>query len=162
MQRAKFGLMLALIAAVPAAAGTAFFASDHGTAVTKPCFVAGNAGYRLSGDAKGAHIVRIDNTAAHPSLRMQLVNDPAVADFVLVDESDAQIDCKGVSIVESIRIDAAAARPDLTIAVSRDPADYKIYLHSNYYSEQEAAALAAVIWQNASRTGSLRTSAISR
>ena len=88
---------------------------------------------------------------------MQLVDDPAAADFVLVDDSDATVACKGVSVVEIIRIDAAAEKPDLIVAVSRAPADYKIYLHSSSYTEQDAAALAAVIRQNASRTGALRT-----
>jgi len=162
MRRSQFGLTLALIVALPAAAATAYLTKTDGTVAAKPCFIAGNAGYLLSSNAKVAHVVRIDNTAAHPGLRMQLVNDPAAADFVLVDDNDATLDCKGVSIIESIRIDAAASKPDLTIAVSHDPADYKIYLHSDHYSEQDAAALAAVIWQNAGKTGLLRTTAISR
>ena len=161
MQRTHIGLMLALVMAVPAAAGSAYFTSGFtsvgNTAAAKPCFVAGNAGYLLSANAGTAHVVRIDNAAAHPDLRMQLVDDPAAADFVLVDDSDASLACEGVSVVESIRIDAAAAKPDLTIALSRDPADYKIYLHSDRYTEQDAAALAAVIRQKAGRRGSLRT-----
>jgi hypothetical protein len=161
MQRAHIGLMLALVMAVPAAAGGAFFTSDFTSggkfAAAKPCFVAGNAGYLLSANASAAHIVRIDNTAAHPDVRMQLVDDPAAADFVLVDDSDASPACQGVSMIESIHIDAAAAKPDLTIALSRDPADYKIYLHSDHYTEQDVAALAAVIRQKAGGRGSLRT-----
>jgi hypothetical protein len=154
MQRAHIGLMLALVMAVPAAAGGAFFTSDFTSggkfAAAKPC-------YLLSANASAAHIVRIDNTAAHPDVRMQLVDDPAAADFVLVDDSDASPACQGVSMIESIHIDAAAAKPDLTIALSRDPADYKIYLHSDHYTEQDAAALAAVIRQKAGGRGSLRT-----
>jgi len=161
MQRMHIGLMLALVMAVPAAAGGAYFrsgfTSSGNTTAAKPCFVAGDAGYLLSANAGAAHVVRIDNTAAHPDLRLQLVDNPAAADFVLVDDSDASLACDGVSAVESIRIDAAAARPDLTIALSRDPADYKIYLHSDRYTEQDAAALAAVIRQKAGKSGSLRT-----
>ncbi|MDI1344971.1 MAG: hypothetical protein PSV22_12835, partial [Pseudolabrys sp.] len=93
MQRAHIGLTLALVMAVSAAAGGAYFTSDFtsggNTAATKPCFVAGDAGYQLSTNTSAAHIVRIDNTAAHPDLRMQLVDDPAAADFVLVDDSGA-------------------------------------------------------------------------
>ena len=157
MRRSQFGLMLALIVALPAAAATAYLTKADGTVAAKPCFIAGNAGYLLSSNAKVAHVVRIDNTAAHPDLRLQLVDDPAAADFVLVDDSDASLACEGVSAVESIRIDAAAAKPDLTIALSRGPADYKIYLHSDRYTEQDAAALAAVIRQKAGKSGSLRT-----
>lgn len=163
MQRTHTGLILALVMAVPAAAGGVYLASGitsgDKTAAAKPCFVADDAGYLLSANTSAAHVVRIDNTAAHPDLRMQLVDDPAAADFVLVDDSDASLACEGVSAVESIRIDAAAAKPDLTIALSRDPADYKIYLHSDRYTEQDAAALAAVIRQKAGKTKSLRTAA---
>ncbi len=159
MRRLHIGLLLVAVAAIPAVAAGAYYKIGSKTAVEKPCFIAGNAGYKLSAHGDARHIVRIDNQAALPHLRMQLVNDPAAADFVLVDDSDASIACKGVSVVESIRIDPAAAKPDLIVAVSREAADYKIYLHSNNYNEQDAAALAAVIWQNASRTGALRATA---
>ncbi len=65
-------------------------------------------------------------------------------------------------MIETIRIDASAAKPDLTIALTREPADYKIYLHSATYTEQDAAALAAVIWLNTSKTGSIRSATVSR
>lgn len=142
---------------MPGAAATSYFGLSGKTAATKPCFIAGNAGYQLTAVSHARHIVRIDNEAARPHLRMQMVDDPAAADFVLVDDSDAATACKGVSAVESIRIDAAAQKPNLIVAVSREAADYKIYLHSENYNEQDAAALAAVIWQNAGRTGALRT-----
>ena len=160
MQRAHLGLTLALVIAVPAAAGGAYFTSGFSggkTAAAKPCFIAGNAGYLLSGSGSAAYIVRIDNAAAHPDLRLQLVDDPAAADFVLVDDSDASPTCGNVSTVESIRVDAAAAKPDLTIALSREAADYKIYLHSDRYTQEDAAALAAVIRQKAGARKPLRT-----
>ena len=160
MQRAHIGLMLAVVMAVPAAAGGAYFTSGFsaGKAIAaKPCFIAGNAGYLLSGSAGAAYIVRIDNAAANPDLRMQVVDNPAAADFVLVDDSDASPACEGVAIVESIRIDAAAAKPDLTVALSREPAGYKIYLHSDRYTEEDAAALAAVIRHKAGGRKALRT-----
>lgn len=161
MRHAHIAVLLALAAAVPGAAATSYFGLSGKTAfktgAVKPCFIAGNAGYQLTAVGHARHTVRIDNAAARPHLRMQMVDDPAAADFVLVDDSDSAIACKGVSAIESIRIDAAAQKPDLIVAVSREAAGYKIYLHSENYNEQDAAALAAVIWQNASRTGSLRT-----
>ncbi|MDO8878628.1 MAG: hypothetical protein Q8M24_18930 [Pseudolabrys sp.] len=157
MHRTQIVVLLALAAAVPGATAASYFSLGGKPAAAKPCFVAGNAGYQLSAAANARHIVRIDNDAALPHLRMQLVDDPAAAEFVLVDDNDATLACTGVSTVESIRIDAGAAKPDLVVAVSRAPADYKIYLRSKNFDEQDAAALAAVIWQNAGRTGSLRT-----
>jgi hypothetical protein len=162
MRRIHFVSMMALIVAIPAATAGSYFASGSQATGEKPCFVAGNTGYRLASGEGAAHIVRIDNTTANPSLRMQQVDDPAAADFVLVDEGDIAGACANVSIIETIRIDAAAAKPDLTVALSRAPAAYKIYLRSTTYTEQDAAALAAVIWQNAGTTGSIRTSTVSR
>lgn len=163
MRRTHTALLLAAAIAIPAAAGAAYFGiggdirSRIGSnVVAKPCFVSGNAGYQLSAAGKARHIVRIDNQSAMPHLRMQLVDDPAAADFVLVDDDTATA-CDGVSVVESISTDPALPNPDLIVSVSREPADYKIYLHSSSYTEQDAAALAAVIWQNSSKTGSLRT-----
>ena len=156
MRRTQIVVLLTLAAAVPGATAASYFGFS-GKPAAKPCFVAGNAGYQLSAAANARHIVRIDNDAALPHLRMQLVDDPAAAEFVLVDDNDASLACTGVSTVESIRIDPAAAKPDFVVAVSRAPADYKIYLHSKNYNEQDAAALAAVIRQTAGKTGSLRT-----
>jgi hypothetical protein len=162
MRRIHFVSMMALVIAIPAAAAGSYFASGNQVSIEKPCFVAGNTGYRLAAGRGAAHVVRIDNAAANPSLRLQQVDDPAAADFVLVDDGDIAGACAGVSIIETIRIDATAAKPDLTVALSREPAAYKIYLHSATYTEQDAAALAAVIWQNAGTTGSIRTSTVRR
>jgi hypothetical protein len=150
MKRTHIVSLMALVVAVPAATAGSFFSSS-----AKPCFVAGNAGYELSGSAKADYTVRIDNTAPNPSLRMQLVDDPAAADFVLVDDGDAAETCKATSTVNSIRVDPAAAHPDLTVALSRTEANYKIYVRSANYTEQDAAALFAVIWQNTRKTGQI-------
>jgi hypothetical protein len=40
----------------------------------------------------------------------------------------------------------------MTVALSREPADYKIYVRSATFSQQDAAALFAVIWQDANRS----------
>lgn len=154
MRRVHLIALIAVIAAVPVAAAGSYF----GGAISpsgKPCFVAGNAGYRLS-DAKSAnHVIRIDNTAATPALRMQLVDDPAQADFVLVDDTDSVGTCASAARIESIHLDPAAARPELTVTLSRQPADYKIFVRSVHFSGEDAAALFAVMWHKANATGSL-------
>jgi hypothetical protein len=151
MKRTHLVALMVLIVAVPAAAATAFFTPS--AAAPKPCFVAGNIGYELTGSAAATFTIRIDNAAAHPSLRIQLVDDPSAADFVLVDDSDTSDTCKDANAINSIRIDAAAAKPDLTVAVSKQAADYKVYVHSASYSEQDAAALFAAIWQDSRKAG---------
>lgn len=159
MRRAHIVSLIALIVAVPAAAAASYFGTNGKSSGTKPCFIAGTAGYELS-DAKSAkHVIRIDNATATPSLRMQLVDNPAQADFVLVDDADTAGTCKGAASIESIRLDPTAARPELTVALSRAPADYKIFVRSAHYSDEDAAALFAVMWHKAETTGSIRSPA---
>lgn len=150
MKRAHVISLMALAVAVPAATAGSLFAPSASPA--KPCFAAGNAAYELSGSAAADYTVRIDNAAAKPSLRLQLVDDPAAADFVMVDDGDAAQACSGATSLKTVRVDAAALTPDLTVALSRADADTKIYVRSASFSEQDAAALFAVIWQNTRRT----------
>src|SRR5664280_1180086 len=84
MTRTHIAALIVLVVAIPAATAVSFFASS-----AKPCFIAGASGYRISEDAAADFTVRIDNTAAQPNLRMQLVDDSAAADFVLIDDGDA-------------------------------------------------------------------------
>jgi hypothetical protein len=152
MQRAHFVSLMALVIAVPAAtAASSFLAPDASAA--KPCFAAGKAAYEVSHGASADYTVRIDNAAVSPSLRMQIVDDPAAADFVLVDEDDAVQACKTAASIKTIRIDSAAAEPDVTVAMTRGAADYKVFVKSTTFTDEDAAALFAVIWRNARKTG---------
>jgi fructose-specific component phosphotransferase system IIB-like protein len=150
MTRTHVFALLALVIAVPAAAAaaTSYFAASD---TPIPCFVAGNAAYRVTGAATADYTVRVDTAAASPSLRLQLVDDPAEADFVLVDDSVATDACP--ASVTNIRVDAAATAPDVTVSLSRAPADHKIYVKSASFSEQDATALFAVIWKGARDAG---------
>ena len=151
MRRAQLVALMALIVVVPVATAGAYFAG--GKFAGKPCFIAGSAGYRLSDGKSANHIIRIDNAATKPALRMQLV-----------DNRHRPISCwsttpimptpETASRIESIRLDPAAARPELTIALSRAPADYKIFVRSAHFTDEDAAALFAVIWHTANATGS--------
>lgn len=154
MRRAHVISLMTLVITVSAAMGASFFASNQTAA--KPCFAAGNASYELSTSAGADYTVRVDNTATSPSLRMQLVDDPAAADFVMVDDDDATLACKAAVSLKTVRIDPAALEPDLTVTLSRAEADYKVYVRSASFSEQDAAALFAVIWQNTRRAGTAR------
>lgn len=151
MKRTHLISLMALVIAVPAATAGSFLSSGSSGAV--PCFAASNATYKLSGDAAADYTVRIDNAAVSPSLRMQMVDDPAAADFVLVDDGDAAEACKAAASIKTIRVDAAAAEPDVTVALTRTAADYKIFVKSSNFSEQDAAALFAVIWRTARKSG---------
>jgi hypothetical protein len=157
MKRAHILCLLVLIVAVPAATAASYFApitQIWSTNNLQPCFIAGNAGYRLSGIGTADYTVRIDNSTPTPNLRMQIVDDPAAADFVLVDDGDAESACDDAGTIKSVRIDPDASKPDVTVALSRAAADYKIYVQSAKFSEQDAAALFAAIWQSARKTAS--------
>ena len=140
----------AILAPVAAVAALSFF-----TSTPKPCFVAGTHAYRIADSGDAAVTVRVDNSAQHPDMRMQLVNDPAIADFVLVDDSDGPAACRGIGTIKSIRLDPSAAKadngekPDLTVALSHRPAPYKIFVRSSHYTPQAAAALFAVMQRDA-------------
>ncbi len=151
MKRTHIAALLVLVVAVPAAAAGSFFSST-----AKPCFAAGASGYQFSNSVAADFTVRIASAAAKPSLRMQLVDDAATADFVLLDDNATANACADVSAIQSIRIDPAARAADLTVVLSRQPADYKIYVRSASFSEQDAAALFAVIWKTAGLAGSGR------
>ena len=70
MRRIHFVSMMAVVIAIPAAAAGSYFSLSDNAVIEKPCFVAGNTGYRLAAGDGAAHVVRIDNAAANPSLRL--------------------------------------------------------------------------------------------
>jgi hypothetical protein len=83
---------------------------------------------------------------------MQLVDDPAAADFVLVDDFDATASgaCRTSLPLKTIRVNDEAPRADLTISLAGGAAaDFKLYVHSARFSHEEAAALFGVMWQAA-------------
>jgi hypothetical protein len=143
MKRIHIVALMSLVVAVPAAAAGTFFSGS-----AKPCFLADNAGYRLSDGVPADFTIRIDNAAESPDLRMQQVDDPAGADFVLVDDEDAGNLCQDTKNIKTVKLDKLAKKPDVTVALSRAPADLKIYVHSARYSAESAAALFAAMWRN--------------
>jgi hypothetical protein len=148
MKRAHVLSLLALAIVVPAATAASLFSSPAVPA--KPCFAAGDAAYAMSSGAAD-YTVRIDNAAATPALRLQLVDDPAIADFVMADDGEAPQACAAGSL-KTVRLDDGAQHPDVTVALSRGEGGSKVFVHSANFTEQEAAALFAVIWHNTRRT----------
>jgi hypothetical protein len=139
MTRTQIASLMVLMLAVPAGAG-AIFAPK-----AKPCLISGTAAYRITDSGTADVTVRIDNKAAHPTLSMQIIDDPATADFVLIDDEENSA-CN--SPTATIRLDSQALSPDLTVALSAESARYKIYVRSARFSAQDAAALFAVMWRN--------------
>ena len=146
MDRLRKTLILVAVIAVPAAAHSTFAPNDD------LCFASGAATYRLAPKASSPdYRVRIDNRAARPDLRMQLVDRPELADFVLADDFGAVTGnaCRSSTPVKTIKVDSETRTPDVTVSLTPSLAapDYKIYVHSVRYSHQDVAALLAVLWK---------------
>lgn len=146
MDRIRKTLVLIAVIAVPAAAHSTFAPEDE------LCFASGSATYRLSQKARHPDLhVKIDNAAPRPDLRMQLVDRPEIADFVLVDDHGATPGnaCRSPAPVKVVKVDGETRSPD--IVVSLDPGeatpDYKVYVHSVRFSHRDGAAMLAALWK---------------
>jgi len=137
--------LITLLLAVSAAAGSSFFAGQS----IDLCFITGGAGYRISDRGPASYTVHVDNAAPHPGLRLQVVDNPGKADFMLIDDSGSAGNCRDAATVNNIRVNFGVADPDLTVALSRAPAKHRIYVRSASFSARDAAALFAVMWRNA-------------
>jgi hypothetical protein len=125
------------------------------SALTTPeplCFASGPVTYRLApASALPDFKVRVDNAKPRPDLRMQMVSQPEIADFVIADDYSTKdmSACRTSSTVKTVKVDSKAEAPDVTIALTADGtgADYKVYVQSVRYSHQDKAALLAVVWK---------------
>jgi len=143
-------LILAAALAVPAAA----YAMKAAPATPKqaPCFASGASTYQIVANAAAPdYRIRIDAEAIRPDLRMQLVDRAENADFVLVDDfsGNESNTCKSSTPIRTVSLDSAAGKPDVTVHLSADAkgADYRLYVHSARFSQQDAAALLAAMWK---------------
>lgn len=147
MDRIRKTLVLVAVIAVPAAA--------HSTFAPTPnlCVASGTATYRLAPTASSPDFrVRIERAAPHPDLRMQLVDSPELADFVIADDFSATSEstaCQTATPAKTVKVDAEAQKPDVVVSLAADIAnpDYRVYVHSVRHSSQDAAALLAVMWR---------------
>ena len=151
--------VLILLAAIAIPAGAyGLFAPGN----IRPCFVSGAAAFQIVPDAASSDVrVRIATDAPRPDLRMQLVDRPEIADFVLVDDLGTSPDagCPSSQRIRTVALDDRSAAPDVTVNLSPDTsADYRIYIRSARFSQRQAAALIAAVWTSDRRgetTGSI-------
>jgi fructose-specific component phosphotransferase system IIB-like protein len=146
MDRIRKSLILLAVIGVPAAAHSTFAPADD------LCFTSGATTFKLAPQAIAPdYRVRIGNGAARTDLRMQVVDRPEIADFVLVDDFSAApaSACRASGSLRTVKVDGGMRAPDVTVSLSAAEAapDYKVYVHSVRYSQQDAAALLAVLWK---------------
>lgn len=144
MDRVRNIVILLMVAAIPAAAPP-FFA-----AAPELCFTAGSTTYRLAAGAAAAdYRVRIDNSAAHPDLRVGLVDNVESADFALVDDAAtlAGNACRTAGVLKTVTVVPADQQAAVTISLTRAPqgSDFTLFVHSARVSHQDAAALFALM-----------------
>jgi hypothetical protein len=159
VNRLQKSLILIAAIAIPAAAHSTFAPTGEGL-----CFASGVTTYQIARNASSPDFrVKIADASATPDLRMQLVDRAEHADFVLVDDFSGQepAPCRSSTPIRTVTLDAETAKPDITVNLSADAAlsDYKIYVHSVRFSQQDAAALLAAMWKTSQRrdaTGSIR------
>ena len=78
------------------------------------------------------------------TVRVQIVDSPEAADFAVIDDVDTQDNesCGVAGAAEYVSIIATGIKSDPVIYLSHDEGgDYRIYVRSKSFSEQEAAAL---------------------
>ena len=158
MNRIQKVLILVAAVAVPAAAHSTFAPTKEAL-----CFASGATTYQIARNAPSPDFRIKIGDAARPDLRLQLVESAEMADFVLVDDFSGkeQAPCRSSTPIRTVTLDAEAAKPDVTVNLSADTSasDYKIYVHSVRFSQQDAAALLAAMWKTNQRreaTGSIR------
>ena len=163
MNRTQKTLILVAAVALPAAAHSTFAPTRETL-----CFASGATTYQIARNAPTPDFrIKIADAPAtsdsRPDLRMRLVDSAEKADFVLVDDFSAseQAPCRSTTPIRTVALDADTAKPDVTVTLSADAAlsDYKIYVHSVRFSQQDAAALLAAMWKTDQRreaTGSIR------
>ena len=147
MNRLQKSLILIAAIALPAAAHSTFAPVPESL-----CFASGATTYQIARHAASPDFrIKIADGAARPDLRMQLVDRAEIADFVLVDDfSDGTPStCKSSTPIRTVTLDGSTGKPDVTVQLSTESkgADYRIYVHSVRFSQQDAAALLAAMWK---------------
>lgn len=145
MNRIQSTLVLIAAIIVPAVAHSNF------TPNSNLCFTSGAATYQIAPGATSPDFrVKVASDAPRPDLRMQLVDRPELADFVLVDDfsTPEPAPCRSATPIRTVSVIHDSAPPDVTVRLAADnsAADYKIYVHSVRYSQQDAAAILAAMW----------------
>jgi hypothetical protein len=147
VNRIQKTLVLIAAIAIPAVAHSTFAPAPENL-----CFASGATTYQIARNAASPDFrIKIAEGAARPDLRMQLVDSAESADFVLVDDFSArqQPPCRSSTPIRTVALDADTAKPDVTVDLSANAAasDYKIFVHSVRFSQQDAAALLAAMWK---------------
>lgn len=119
------------------------------------CYNSGKATYKLIKSGPAYLRIRIEENNRAADLRMQIVEQAEIADFIIADDVDEAVDpCGSAKRITTVRADESEPRPDVTVALSTRPeaADYKVFVRSQTYRPQDAAAILAAMWKSTKRS----------
>jgi hypothetical protein len=137
-------LRLKVLASVVPLAAAAFFARGSLLSASHPCIAVANTSVEMAEMPWHAdlHVAFTDDPAA-ATVRVQITDSAATADFALVDDADtAEGSACEASPAHAISIEDEAARGAPVIYLTHDgPADYRIFVRSKSFSQRDAAAL---------------------
>lgn len=97
------------------------------------------------------YTVNVSETVLLPDFTLKIVSDPRQANLILVDgfaKGNMKVCKVGSSIgVKSIKVSNTALSPDITVKLSETALlpDYTIFILSEFFTKEEAAALFAII-----------------
>jgi hypothetical protein len=118
------------------------------------CFSNGKTTYKVVKSGPADVRIRIEANHRAADLRMQVVQQAEIADFIIADDIDEAVDpCGSAKRIITVRADETESRPDVTVALSERPeaADYKVFVRSEIWRPQDAAAILAAMWKSTQR-----------
>lgn len=133
-----------LASVVPLLAAAVFARSEIGS-VSHPCIALGETSVELTSLfwTAGVHVAFTEDPAL-ATVRVQITDDAAAADFALVDDGvgSEPESCQANASTRLISIAAQPVEGGPVIYLSTEgPADYRIYVRSKTFSQREGAAL---------------------
>jgi hypothetical protein len=138
-------LRFRILASVIPLAVAAFFARGELFAASRPCIAVADMSIQLTSLFWQAdRHVSFTNDPALATVRVQITDNAAAADFAVIDDIDnAEAGgCQTNPATQLVSISASPAASEPVIYLSPDgPADYRIFVHSKTFSARDAAAL---------------------
>jgi len=137
-----------LASAVPFLA-VGFVAGGHIVPTSQPCISIGHSSVQMA-YAPWQHPDHVSFTddPDRATVRVQLVGQPELADFTVVDDVDASdrdaqdtASCRTTQATRYVAVSAHENSSDPIIYLSEQPGDYRLYVQSKHFSAREAAAL---------------------
>jgi hypothetical protein len=138
-------LRFRILASVVPLAVAAVFARGEFLPGPHPCITAGDATVQITSLPWQAEInVSFTRDPALATVRVQISDSAAAADFAMVDDADSREAgaCEATGTTRWVAISASPSATAPVIYLSQDgPADYRVFVRSKTFTARDAAAL---------------------